>query len=164
MYPQIILILILISLWGCGEKSIKDIEFRSVSNNKKITLKKLDYDYAVLYVWSGTCVGHEKDLLKLNSLQEKLGSDIKIISLAILMERDAVVSTLKDLGIEPEFVNLYDTKARITEAVNIITLPSTLIIDKRGKVIKELALLPSAKSIKNIIKNYKLSSKSSSSP
>ncbi len=156
---------ILILMVGCSsERTILEIPFKEVKSNKEIKLSKINYKYAVIYVWSGTCVGHEKDLLRLNSLQEKLGGKIKVISLAVLMEGDAVYATFEDLNIKPIFMSLYDPKADITEAVNIITLPFTLIIDKEGNILKELAMLPSHQTLLKIIKNYRSSSKSPSSP
>ncbi len=142
---KILISFITLFLISCGGKdNILDVTLREVNSGKKVRLADYKFDYMVIYVWTGTCVGHEKDLKNLNDLKKKLRNNVKLVSLAILMERDTVSELFKELNITPEFINLYDNKGNITEAVKLITLPSTLLIDKKGKIIKEFIRLPSS--------------------
>ena len=149
---KVLIAFITILLLSCsGKDGILDVTLREVNSGKKVRLAYYKFDYMVIYVWTGTCVGHEKDLKNLNDLKRKLGNNVKLVSLAVLMERDGVSELFKELNITPEFINLYDSKGNITEVVKLITLPSTLLIDKKGHIIKEFIRLPSSNLInKNI--------------
>ncbi len=149
---RIFLFSIFLFLFSCGGKdNILDITLREVNSGKKVHLSDYKFDYMVIYMWTGTCEGHEKDLKNLNDLKRKLGNNVKLVSLAVLMEGDTVTELFKELNIKPEFINLYDSKGNITEVVKLITLPSTLLIDREGNIIKEFIRLPSSNLInKNI--------------
>ena len=141
---KILIAFITTLILSCGGKdNILNVALREVNSGKKVHLADYKFDYMVIYVWTGTCVGHEKDLKNLNDLKRKLGNNIKLVSLAVLMERDGVSELFKELNITPEFINLYDSKGNITEVVKLITLPSTILIDKEGNIIKEFIRLPS---------------------
>jgi len=98
---KLIFIIVAIFLVSCGgEKNILNITFRETKSGKKVNLSDYTFDYMIIYVWTGTCVGHEKDLQNLNELNKKLGGNIKLVSLAVLMERDAVLETFRELNIK----------------------------------------------------------------
>ena len=52
------------------------------------------------------------------------------------MEREDVIKSYKDIGIEPKFITLIDTEVRFNDPFPIPFLPSTYLFDEKGKLIK----------------------------
>ncbi|HIP42589.1 MAG TPA: redoxin domain-containing protein [Aquifex aeolicus] len=96
----------------------------------------------LLYVWSGTCIGHTEDLKVLNSNYEKLTKDYHIVSVAIFMTPEGVKEFLQKVEINPKFPILADPKGNLTEIEKLIFLPATLIFDSEGKLLNNYPRFP----------------------
>ncbi len=113
---------------------------------EKVNLRDFSGKPVLLYVWSGTCVGHTKDLKRLTEMD--LGN-VRVISLAIGMEKEDVEKTYSQIGISPSYPTLLDKRIEISDHITLVFLPYTLLYDENGRLIKKLAKLPySEKEIK----------------
>lgn len=133
MFKYLLLLLSLLFI-SCSKDTLPKIEVKTIEG-KKVYLSDYKGKKVLLYVWSRTCAGHSKDLGKLNQITEER-KDYTIISYAIAMEKEDVIKSYKDIGIEPKFITLIDTEVRFNDHFPITFLPSTYLFDEKGKLIK----------------------------
>jgi len=127
----LILFLLLIS---CSQQGIYDVEVLD-KEGKAVKIGNLRSNGIVLYLWTGTCIGHTKDLRRLGELYSEGKIIRKVISVAIMMEPEDAQKVFREKGI-PSSVPLYaDPKGNLAEVISITFLPSTIIFDKKGRVI-----------------------------
>ncbi|MFN3471993.1 MAG: TlpA family protein disulfide reductase, partial [Aquificaceae bacterium] len=62
--------------------------------------------------------------------------DYTIISYAVAMDIQDVISSYKELKLEPRFITLVDTEVRLNDSFPITFLPSTYIFDEKGRFIR----------------------------
>ncbi len=136
MRPLLLLIFFLVSCGGGGvyDLILKDIE------GKDFKLASYKGKKFVVYVWSGTCIGHVEDLKRLSELAPKM--DVPIVSVAVMMDVGDVKEVLKENNMEPSYPVLADPKGRFADKVTLIFLPSTIIFDEEGSVIENYPKLP----------------------
>ncbi len=122
-------------IFSCAQKQeIPDIRVRDLEG-KELSLTSLKGKPILLYVWSKTCVGHSRDLKRLNELVEK-HPDYWIVSYAIAMEPKDVEESYKELGIGPKFLTLVDTPIKFNDFYPLTYLPSSYFFDKNGFLTK----------------------------
>lgn len=136
------LVFLLLFIISCqAERTIYNINFVDLKGNparmEKPVNKKL-----LLYVWTGTCTGHTDDIKVINENYEKLSQKYEVVSLAVFMTPQDVLKVLKDYGIKPKFKVLVDPKGNITELVKLVFLPSTMIFNEEGELVKEYPRFP----------------------
>ena len=137
---RVLLFFIFLILFSCKEKTIYDLTFLDLSG-KAVRIsskgKKL-----LLYVWSGTCIGHTEDLKVLNSEYEKLTKDYHVVSVAVFMTPEGVKEFVQKVKIKPRFPILADPKGNLTEIERLIFLPATLIFTPEGKLLNNYPRFP----------------------
>ena len=140
------LFLFLLFVFSCGEKTVYDLTFTDPSGREvKIKPEKKPL---LLYVWTGTCTGHQEDMKLMNEHFSELSERYKIISLAVFMKPEDVKVFLKQSGLKPKFLLLTDPQGKITSLVKLIFLPATLLFDSSGKLIGNYPRLPLEKLLK----------------
>ncbi len=133
--------LLLLFLFSCFSKGIYDLKFKDIKG-KEFELSSLKGKRSVIYVWSGTCIGHVEDLKALVKLTPQLKERVPVISVAIMMDAEDIRKVLRENGIEPNYPVLADPKGELANMVTLIFLPATLIVDERGKVVGNYPKLP----------------------
>lgn len=125
---------------SCKEKKIYDLTFLDLSGRAvKINSQS---EKLLLYVWSGTCIGHTEDLKVLNSNYEKLIKDYHVVSIAVFMTPEGIKEFLQKKKIKPRFPVLADPKGNLTEIEKLIFLPATLIFTPEGKLLNNYPRFP----------------------
>ncbi len=138
---QKVLLFILLFILSCSESGVYDTELYNL-NGRTLNLEKFRGKRLIVYVWSGTCIGHTEDLRRLTALYPKIKEKIELISVAVMMDKDDVQTVLAQNKIEPNYPVYADPKGNFAGKVTLIFLPATLLIDEKGKVIKNYPRLP----------------------
>ena len=126
-------LLLSILILSCGG-TVYDIKLKDMEG-REVTLEDFrNKDGLVVYVWSGTCVGHTEDLRKLEDIYAKVRRKVAIVSVAIMMDPKDVRKFLEDERIKPSFPVLADPKGEFAKKVTLLFLPATILIDQKGKV------------------------------
>ncbi|MCS7083863.1 MAG: TlpA family protein disulfide reductase [Aquificaceae bacterium] len=126
-------ILALLWLFSC-KNALPRIKVKDLSG-AELYLSSLKGKPVILYVWSRTCVGHERHLKELQRIAIER-KDLYVVSYAVAMEVKDVQNSYKEMGIKnPSFITLVDTPVRLNEFYTIEFLPSTFVFDSSGKLI-----------------------------
>lgn len=135
-----LLFFIFLILLSCKEETIYDLTFFDLSGRAvKIGSQG---NKLLLYVWSGTCIGHTEDLKVLNSNYEKLTKDYLVVSVAVFMTSEGIKEFLQKVKIEPRFPILADPKGNLTEIEKLIFLPATLVFTPEEKLLNNYPRFP----------------------
>ncbi len=136
-----LLVAVLLLLLSCSGDSIYKLKVRDLSG-REVSLESYRGKPLIVYVWSGTCIGHTEDLKRLVKIYPKLGKDVSLISIAIMMDESDVKEVLRKNGIKPNFPVYADPRGEFSEKVTLIFLPATIKIDERGNVRGNYPKLP----------------------
>ncbi len=135
------LLIFLVFLISCSERGIYELRFESLEG-KTYSLEEFRGKKFLIYVWSGTCIGHIEDLKTINRLYPDLKDKIPIVSVAIMMDVEDIKEVLNSNGIDPRFPILADPKGELADRITLIFLPSTLLIDEKGQVVENYPKFP----------------------
>ncbi|MEN3034378.1 MAG: TlpA disulfide reductase family protein [Aquificaceae bacterium] len=125
-------VFILLGIFSC-QNALPRIKVRDLQGTE-LYLNSLRGKPVILYVWSRTCVGHERHLKELQRIAKER-KDIYIVSYAVAMDIKDVKSSYEEMKIQnPEFITLVDTPVKLNEFYTIEFLPSTFTFDKDGKL------------------------------
>ena len=133
--------LFLLFLVSCSQESIYDLKLKALDGSE-FSLSAFKGRPFALYVWSGTCIGHIEDLKFIQSNYKDISSRIPLVSVAIMMDEEDIKKVLKENSIEPSFPLLADPTGKISEMVVLVFLPSTLIFNETGELIKSYPKFP----------------------
>lgn len=99
-----------------------------------ITLADFRGKVVLLNIWATWCVPCRKEMPTLERLQEKLGgNEFEVVVLSIDQGgADAVRSFYREIGIGRLDVYV-DTSGKVARDLNIVGLPTTLLIDREGR-------------------------------
>ena len=132
-------VLVLLFLFSCSHRTPLDTELEGGKRLKDFVRR----DYLLVYVWSGSCLGHFNDLKTLSGKYPSLeNKGYSIISVALFMKGEEALEILKDKGINPPFPVVGDPKGNLAQEVKMIFLPATLIFSKEGVLIENHPRLP----------------------
>ena len=120
-------------LISCSDRNIYDTKVVDINGNR-INIGELKSKGLVVYLWTGTCIGHTRDLKRLGQLYEEGKITRKVVSIAIMMDPEDI-SEFKRKNSISDLIPFYaDPEGKIADVIKITFLPSTIIIDERGKV------------------------------
>ncbi len=139
---RLILLIFAFLIASCSQDTIYDLTLIDESG-KKVTLKEFKGRTLIAYVWSGSCVGHTRDLKDLNGIKDTLSEGVVLISIAIMMDRDGVEEVLRKNSIDSKYPIYADPKGRLGDVVKLVFLPATLIFNEKGDLIGNYPKLPS---------------------
>ncbi len=132
--------LLLLLTFSCTGKTVYDLSFIDLKG-RQVRIARTDKPL-LLYVWTGTCTGHQEDMSIMNAKYEALSERYRIVSLAVFMKPSDVKTFLRQSGLKPKFVLLTDPQGNITSIVKLIFLPASLIFDPSGKLLGNYPRLP----------------------
>ncbi len=135
-----IFIALLIFIFSCTE-SVQDIRL-SDTEGKTVTLGEFRGKPLVVYVWSGTCIGHTEDMRELNKLYPRIKEKAELISIAIMMNAEDVRVYLRKTNLRLNYPIYADEKGVFAEKVALVFLPATVLFDSDGKLIDIYPGLP----------------------
>ncbi|WP_457601108.1 TlpA disulfide reductase family protein [Hydrogenivirga sp.] len=138
LLPVITLFLLLIS---CGRSELYDLSLRGL-DGREFSFSRFKGREFVVYVWSGTCIGHVEDLKELNRIYPEL--KVPVVSVAIMMDVDDVKEVLRKNGIEPGYPVLADPRGEFADMVTLVFLPATIVFNDKGEVVENYPKLPSS--------------------
>ena len=118
---------------SCGG-TVYDIRLKDLEGREVALEDFKDKNGLVVYVWSGTCVGHTEDLKELESIYAKVHGRVAIVTIAVMMDPEDVRKFLRDENIKPSFPVLADPKGEFARKVTLLFLPATIFIDGDGNV------------------------------
>lgn len=134
-------LLFFILIVSCSEPSIYDLRLKDLQG-REFSFSELKGKPFIVYVWSGTCVGHVEDLKNLSSIYPSLGGGVKVISVALMMDREDVNKVFNKNGIKPSYPVLTDPKGVLADKVTLVFLPATLVFNERGELVENYPKLP----------------------
>lgn len=134
-------LLLLIYLLSCSDTSLYDVELKGLSG-EEVSLRKYKGRKLILYVWSGTCVGHAEDMKRLNDILPTLGEGTALVSIAIMMEPEDIKKVLEENGIKPKYPIYADLRGELGSVITLLYLPATLFIEGEGEVVGNYPRLP----------------------
>jgi len=135
-----ILIVLFLMLTSCTE-SIHEVKLRDTSG-RSVPLSQFRGKPLVVYVWSGTCIGHTEDLKELVKLYPEIRRRAELISVAVMMSPGDVRSFLRRVGLDPGYPVLADEKGEFAQKVTLVFLPATLVFDREGRLLESYPGLP----------------------
>ena len=102
-------------------------------DGRRVTLSQLRGKVVLLDFWASWCVPCRKELPYLEQMMKTYGKgDFLVVAVNIDNELANARKFLTDYGIE--LMSLRDAKKKVVSAYDIATMPSTFLIDKRGRV------------------------------
>ncbi len=135
-----ILLVLFLMLSSCTE-SVHEVKLRDTSG-RSVPLSQFRGKPLVVYVWSGTCIGHTEDLRELVKLYPKVRERAELISVAVMMSPGDVESFLRRVKLDPDYPILADEKGEFAQKVTLVFLPATLIFDEEGRLVESYPGLP----------------------
>jgi thiol-disulfide isomerase/thioredoxin len=93
------------------------------------------YRGKVVYVdfWASWCEPCRKSFPWMSEIQERYGNNLKVIAINLDQERAPAMEFLKKL--QPKFTIVFDPSAKVAEAYKVKGMPSSYLIDQRGRII-----------------------------
>ncbi len=135
-----ILLVLFLMLTSCTE-SVHEVKLRDTSG-RSVPLSQFRGKPLVVYVWSGTCIGHTEDLRELVKLYPKVRERAELISVAVMMSPGDVESFLRKVELDPNYPILADEKGEFAQKVTLVFLPATLVFDEEGRLVESYPGLP----------------------
>ena len=111
-----------------GDLDRKDVTFSNVTKGK----------YVVLDFWASWCPDCRKDMPKMKELYEKYGSDVVFVGVSLDTDAEKWTKYVSDNALDwTQLSELKKWKKETTvpELYNVNWIPSTYVIDKKGKVV-----------------------------
>ncbi|RLJ70798.1 peroxiredoxin [Hydrogenivirga caldilitoris] len=136
---KVLLLLFTVLLLSCSSDHLYNLSLRSI-DGKEIKLSQFRGKKFIVYVWSGTCVGHVEDLKRLTVVYPEL--EVPLVSIAVMMDVQDVKEVLQKNNIKPNYPVLADPKGEFANKVTLLFLPATIIFNERGEVLKNFPQLP----------------------
>lgn len=95
------------------------------------------YRGKVVYVdfWASWCEPCRKSFPWMSEIQERYGNNLKVIAINLDQERAPAMEFLKKL--QPKFTIAFDPSAKVAEAYRVKGMPSSYLIDQRGRIVTE---------------------------
>ncbi len=135
-----ILLVLFLLVASCTE-SVHDIRLSDPSG-ESVALSRFKGRPLVVYVWSGTCIGHTEDLRELVTLYPEIRRKAELISVAVMMNPQDVKLFLRKNQLDLNYPVLADEKGEFARRVTLVFLPATLIFDGKGKLVESYPGLP----------------------
>jgi thiol-disulfide isomerase/thioredoxin len=130
--------LVLLTMTSCARQSVEsEARWPSVSvidsSGAEInTDDLLTGNTLVVSLWSTWCVPCRRELPQLQEFAAK-HNDVSVVAVNLGDKLDSVAAYAQEIGLTMPVV--IDTEGRISSALGVTSVPSTLVIDSSGKVI-----------------------------
>jgi thiol-disulfide isomerase/thioredoxin len=130
--------LVLLTMTSCARQSVEsEARWPSVSvvDSSGTEINSGDLltgNTLVVGLWSTWCVPCRRELPQLQEFAAK-HNDVSVVAVNLGDKLDSVAAYAKEIGLTMPVV--IDTEGRISSALGVTSVPSTLVIDSSGKVI-----------------------------
>ena len=130
--------LVLLTMTSCARQSVEsEARWPSVSvvNSRGTEINSSDLltgNTLVVGLWSTWCVPCRRELPQLQEFAAK-HQNVSVVAVNLGDKLDSVAAYAKEIGLTMPVV--IDTEGRISSALGVTSVPSTLVIDSSGKVI-----------------------------
>ena len=130
--------LVLLTMTSCARQSVEsEARWPSVSvvDSSGTEINSGDLltgNTLVVGLWSTWCVPCRRELPQLQEFAAK-HQNVSVVAVNLGDKLDSVVAYAKEIGLTMPVV--IDTEGRISSALGVTSVPSTLVIDSSGKVI-----------------------------
>lgn len=100
------------------------------------SLKDFQGKVLLINFWATWCPPCRREMPSMERLYQKMkdNDDFTVIAINQFESPDHVFAYMADLGTDPSFPILFDRESRISEAYKVAGLPTTYLVDKKGKV------------------------------
>lgn len=116
-----------------GKTQPKPIELYDVSG-EKVVINNYQGKVRLINFWASWCPPCVEEIPSMNRLKEKMaGKNFEMISINFAEDEKTVRKFLQEVDVD--FPVLLDLKGNISAQWNVISFPSTFVIDKQGKII-----------------------------
>ena len=103
----------------------------------EITYSLKDFHGKVLLInfWATWCPPCRREMPSMERLYQTMkGTDFIVIAINQFESQDHVFSYMGELGTDPSFPILFDLESRISGVYKVEGIPTTYLVDKKGKV------------------------------
>jgi len=132
-------IFLLLFILSCSGKNLHDEVFYNLEG-KPVYLPK--NKPLILYVWTGTCIGHKKDLKLLSENYQRLSENYNVVSVAVFMSPEDILQYMKENNLDIKMPLYADPTGKLEKYVRLVYLPATIILSEKGKVEKIVPRIP----------------------
>lgn len=116
---------------------LPEISFEDADGRPR-TLAEFSGKVVLLNIWATWCVPCRKEMPTLDRLQAEVGGlDFEVVALSIDRSPDLVKQFFKEIGIAHLALNI-DKSSKAMFALGVFGLPTTLLIDSKGKEVGRL--------------------------
>ena len=116
-----------------GKTQPKPIELHDISG-EKVVINNYQGKVRLINFWASWCPPCVEEIPSMNRLKEKMaGKNFEMISINFAEDEKTIRKFLQE--VEVDFPVLLDLKGTISTQWNVISFPSTFVIDKQGKII-----------------------------
>ncbi len=132
MFKLLLFLTLVISL-SCSEGDIYSVQLETLEG-RKTTLSEYEGKRILLYLWTGTCLGHVNDMRDINAFKEEIS--LPVVSVALMMRPEDIKEVLEKNRLTPYFPIYADPKGRMADLITLEFLPTTVLISEEGRVIR----------------------------
>jgi len=118
------------------ESDSLNVSLQTLSDSKsaEVSFREFRGDHLLIHFWASWCEACESDYEKFNTLARTLtGVPIKIIGIVTSESREAIEKSGKLPGLL--FPQYLDEGGRLAQALNLKTLPQTLLVRRDGEIL-----------------------------
>ncbi len=139
MYKTTLVILIVISFFGCKNSKVKitEIQLESIKNEKLVTVSELLREkYSVVTFFSPECPLSENYTKTLNAIQDSFqnkGVSFITVFPGDFYSNEKILSFIADYKLHQ--INVRDKKLEFATALNASTTPETFILNRNAEIL-----------------------------
>jgi len=118
--------------------SAKDFKLKELNGAKEYTIKAFKSRVVLLNVWASWCGGCKKEMPAFFKLQKEFKNGFALVAVSVDSEpqksREFLQDVEKKVGFKTPFIVLSDTKKSVAKSYRCMGMPSSYLIDKKGKI------------------------------
>ena len=104
-------------------------------DEEHVSLQQFNGKVVLVNFWATWCPPCRKEMPSLERLYQQLKSDnFSMLAINQWESPDHVFAYVGQLSVDPTFPILFDRESKVAESYKVIGLPTTLLIDKQGRV------------------------------
>jgi len=129
---------IFLSLTLSAQKQVPDIALKTLKKqNVQLANVLQEADYTVLSFWASWCAPCKRELNTISEVYEDWQKDYNMQLVAITIDDQRMLSKVPGIVSSNwwEYVVLSDAELALKNALNIATIPRTMIVDKDGNIL-----------------------------
>ncbi|WP_432723123.1 TlpA disulfide reductase family protein [Jeongeupia wiesaeckerbachi] len=136
-----------------GKKSAPDVSFTTLDGQKYV-LNSLKGQVVLVNFWATSCSGCMQEMPELIKLQQQYGNKgYKTLAIAMNYDVPEYIENYRKRTSLP-FIISHDKNGSLAKAFGDVALtPTSFLIDKNGKIVKQYVGIPDMKELNRLISN-----------